>query len=228
MNILKKHQPSEEAAVPESKGQTFLPPDFPADIAAETDVELLVEKARAGDDEAFGQIVSRYERFVFHVAQRVLKACGGSGEQSEDVAQMAFLKAWRSLEGFRGECAFTSWLYRIVANCARDLIRAEARRPTVSLTQIDPESDEPIEIDVPVTEGEEVPEFALERKEAIRQVRLAIQDLPKDMRQVVILRDLEELSYAEIADLLQLEVGTVKSRINRGRQLLKKRLQGLL
>jgi len=193
---------------------------------AETDA--LVKRAKDGDTEAFGQLSLTYERFVYHTALRVLRAQGGRAEDGEDVAQNALFKAWRSLDSFRGECAFSTWLYRITVNCARDHCRAEIRRPAVSLTLSEDEDGISQEIDIPVTDGDEIPEFALERQETVLAVRRAIQSLPPDMRQVILLRDIQELSYAEIADLLGIEVGTVKSRINRGRQALREALRDFL
>ena len=190
--------------------------------------EELVKKARAGSEEAFGILVETYERFVYHAALRALRICGGRRDDGEDVAQKAFIKAWRALDSFRGECSFSTWLYRITVNCARDHCRRENRRPAVSLTPAEDGNGEPIEIDVPVTEGDEVPESALDRKETVRAVRRAIESLPEDMRQVIILRDLQELPYAEIASLMGIEVGTVKSRISRGRAALRELLQGML
>ena len=205
-----------------------------ADLKRHTDrdavacTDALVEKARAGSDEAFGTLVEIYERFVYHTALRTLRICGGRSDDGEDVAQKAFMKAWRGLDQFRGDCTFATWLYRITVNCAKDHCRSESRRPTVSLTPAENEEGETVEIDVPVTEGEEVPECALDRKETVKAVRKAIESLPEEMRQVIILRDLEELSYADIASLTGIEVGTVKSRISRGRSVLRELLQGLL
>lgn len=203
------------------------------DLASHTDgdaraaADALVKKAQAGDEAAFAVLVETYERFVYHTALRVLRMYGGSAEDGEDVAQNAFLKAWRSLSSFRGDCAFSTWLYRIAVNCARDHCRIASRHPTVSMTQRN-EDDEEVTIDVPVLEGDTVPEFALDRQETIRMVRAAIEALPEDMRAVVLLRDIEELSYADIASLLHLEIGTVKSRLNRARRVLKDRLTGIM
>lgn len=216
------------------------PPEIPEldrqaaeDLASHTDGEarlaadVLVKKAQQGDDAAFGVLVETYERFVYHTALRVLRMCGGRAEDGEDVAQNAFMKAWRSLSSFRGDCAFSTWLYRITVNCARDHCRMESRHPTTSLNAAGDDEEE-FQIDVPVTEGDEVPEDAMDRKETVRLVRQAIGELPADMRAVILLRDIEELSYADIAALLKLEVGTVKSRLNRARMALKEALTGRL
>ena len=187
----------------------------------ETDCEKLIARARDGDSESFGQLVEIYEKFVYHTACRALTASGCGISDAEDIAQASFLKAWRSLSAFRGDCAFSTWLYRITLNTAKDYIRSHIRHSTVSLTIDADENGEESEIDVPVTEGSEVPEDALDKKETILAVRAAIEQLPEDQRRVILLRDMDELPYSTIAEMLGLEIGTVKSRINRGRQALK-------
>ena len=133
------------------------------DLASHTDsdagaaAEALVKKARRGDEAAFGALVETYERFVYHTALRVLRMCGGRAEDGEDVAQDAFMKAWRSLDSFRGGCAFSTWLYRITVNCARDTVRSAARHPTVSITKTDGDGEE-AEWDLPETNTELLPE----------------------------------------------------------------------
>ncbi len=196
-------------------------------IADAPEVQTLVERAKTGDADAFGVLVETYERFVYHTALRSLRSCGGKSEDGEDVAQDAFLKAWRSLPTFRGECAFTTWLYRITVNCARDHCRIEGRHPTVSLTVSDDQAgDEEIQLEIPVTEGDTVPESAVDRKETAKLVREAIGALPEEMRTILLLRDIEDLPYADIAQLLHLEVGTVKSRLSRARLALRQLLVG--
>ncbi len=182
--------------------------------------EELLRRARDGDDDAFGEIVTLYERFVYNTACRILTQSGGSVSDGEDVAQSAFLKAWRNLSSFRGECSFTTWLFRITVNCAKDTIRSAARHPTVSITQSDEDGEE-TEWDLPETNAELLPEENLEKRERIESIRRAIAELPEDQRQVLILRDIQELPYTQIAELLELELGTVKSRLNRARQNLK-------
>ena len=196
-------------------------PDAPDD-GDEAAVLALVERARNGDDDAFSDLVSRYERFVFNTAVRVLSASAQSPDLADDIAQEAFIKAWRNLAAFRGDCTFSTWLYRIAVNCAKDGIRAASRRPAVSLSEMTGDGDEDgEEWDVPVTSGETLPEEAAEKKELILAVSRAVESLPDEQRQVIVLRDLSGLSYQEISEKLGLELGTVKSRINRGRQNLK-------
>ncbi len=196
------------------------PGDFSTDN--ETDIAALVERAKSGDPDVFSEIVTAYERFVYNTSCRVLSAAGMSLSDAEDIAQDAFIKAWRSLSSFRGDCSFSTWLFRVTVNTARDSIRRTARKPTVSLTREREDDEEPEIWDVPVTSGDEVPEDAAVRRETIEAVRRAVESLPKEQRQVIVMRDIHELPYHEIAEILGIEVGTVKSRISRGRANLKK------
>ena len=203
---------------------SVLPP-FPADpgkTLGEPEVLALVAKARDGDDDAFSRLVNEYERFVYNVACRILSAGGQSQDLADDVSQEAFLKAWRNLGRFRGDCTFSTWLFRITANCAKDAVRSAARHPVSSLSFAGEEDDDGgTEWDIPVTSGDTVPEDAVERKELILAVRRAVESLPEEQRQVVVMRDLYGLPYQEISDTLGVELGTVKSRLNRGRTNLK-------
>ena len=178
----------------------------------------LARDAADGSDAAFEQLVDRYSRLVYNLA---LRSCA-SAEDANDIAQETFLKAWRSLSSFRGECAFTTWLCRITINCCRDHARAARRKPTVSLTVTDEDDDEEKILDIPDTDVTRSPEDSLTRQADIEAVREAIDALPEQMRQIVTMRDIAGLSYTEIADTLQLEMGTVKSRLNRARQTIKK------
>ena len=162
-----------------------------------------------------------YEKFIYNTACRILTTSGCGISDAEDIAQASFLKAWRSLPTFRGDCAFSTWLYRITINTAKDHIRSHIRHGTVSLTMEDSDDGEDNIMDVPVTHGSEIPEDAVDKKETILAVREAIEQLPEDQKSVIILRDLHELPYSDISEMLGIEIGTVKSRINRGRQALK-------
>lgn len=191
------------------------------DIDDRADVDKLVKRAQSGDDEAFSSLVEIFEKFVYNTALRYLSAAAQPTEAADDIAQNTFIKAWRSLSSFRGECLFSTWLFRIAANTARDYIRHKNRHQTVSLTSSEEDDDDNKEWDVPVTSGDTVPESSLEKKELILGVRRAIEQLPEDQRAVVVMRDIHELPYKTIADTLGIELGTVKSRLNRGRANLK-------
>lgn len=195
--------------------------ELSGDIDSRADVDKLVKRAQNGDDEAFSSLVEIFEKFVYNTAVRYLSAAAQPAEAADDIAQNSFIKAWRSLSSFRGECLFSTWLFRITANSARDYIRHKSRHQTVSLTSSEDDDDENKEWDVPVTSGDTVPESSLEKKELILGVRRAIEQLPEDQRAVVVMRDIHELPYKTIADTLGLELGTVKSRLNRGRANLK-------
>ena len=210
-----------EKAVPEIHDSLKAEDEAPLD----ENIADLVRQAQNGDDDAFSELVRHYEKFVYNTACKALSAGGRSIDGADDIAQSAFIKAWRNLSLFRGECTFSTWLYRITVNTARDMLRYESRRGTVSLVKDTEDEDDGSEWDVPVTSGDTIPEDAMERKEAILAVRRAIEELPEDQRQVIVMRDLHELSYQEIADKLGIELGTVRSRINRGRQKLKNILE---
>ena len=148
-------------------------PDAPETVPQDRDSAALVRRAQTGDETAFSEIVTLYERFVFHTAVRVLRMSGGNPDDGEDVAQNVFLKAWRSLDSFRGDCAVSTWLYRITVNAARDQVRVAMRHETLSLTaaEDDANPDDTTLIDVPVTSGDTVPESAVDRRETILAVR---------------------------------------------------------
>lgn len=175
----------------------------------------LVEKARRGDNDAFEEIVNRYSRLIYNIALR----SASSPEDAADITQETFLKAWRSLSAFRGDCALSTWLCRIALNCSCDHARSAKRHFTMSLTV--PEEEDGKEWDIPETNVHALPEEEIARREEIEAVRQAIAALPEDQRTIVTMRDITGLSYAEIADALELEMGTVKSRINRARAAIK-------
>ena len=185
------------------------------------DEKSLVERVKHGDDDAFAEIVERHSKLVYNAVCRVLSSSGRATDPAEEIAEDSFVKAWQSIRSFRGDCTLATWLYRIAVNTARDRIRADRRHPVVSLTVSD--SDDDIhEWDIPVTSGDTVPEDAMERKEKIIAVRRAIEMLPEDMRRVVVMRDINDMAYTDIAKILGIELGTVKSRLNRGRAALAK------
>lgn len=175
----------------------------------------LVECARRGDDDAFETIVNRYSRLIYNIALR----SASSPEDAADITQETFLKAWRSLASFRGDCALSTWLCRIALNCSCDHARAAKRHFSLSLTA--PEEENGREWDLPETDIRAMPEEEITRQVEIDAVRQAIAALPEEQRTIVTMRDITGLSYAEIADSLGLEMGTVKSRINRARAAIK-------
>ena len=164
-----------------------------------------VEAALAGQKEAFGQLVERYQDRLIHAISRYL----GSVEDAHDVAQDAFVQAYTRLASFRGEAAFYTWLYRIAFNLA--MTRLRRRRPMQSLDQAkDSLGNEPIDLGATVETG-------ILREEQARVVHTALGQLDEEFRQVIVLRELEGCAYEQIAQILEIPVGTVRSRLYRAR-----------
>ena len=174
---------------------------------------LIVQRVLEGDTNAFEELVLEYEKKVYNVALRMLN----NSEDAADMTQEAFIKAYNSLSGFRGDSKFSVWLTRIVSNLCLDFMRSRNRRPTVSLSMED-EDGEDVQLDIADTS--QSPEQLLERSLTRESVRRGLQSLPEDYREILLLREIQGLSYDEIAAALDIEVGTVKSRIFRGRKKL--------
>ena len=166
----------------------------------------IVRRVQHGDVNAFELLVAAYEKNVFNVALQML-----------GMAQEAFLKAYNSLSSFRGDSKFSSWLYRIVSNVCLDFKRRQGRRPSSSLTVEDDEG-ETLELDI--ADESQSPEALLERKLTREAVRRGLQELPDEQRQILLLREIQGMSYEEIGEAMGLEEGTVKSRIFRARKKL--------
>ena len=185
-----------------------------------SDVEL-VGRVRGGDSGAFAVLVSRYQDYMFNAIVHLV----GPGHDVEDLAQEVFLKAYRGLKGFGGRAKFSTWLYGIMLNCVRSHWRTRGRRPTlVSLhAGADPYRPDP-EQQAP---GDGPPEEVM-RAERVDMVRSAIGELSEDLREVIVLRDLQGLSYEHLAASLKLPLGTVKSRLSRARSALKDKIAPLM
>ena len=173
----------------------------------------LIRRVQAGEAEAFEPLLRQHEKTVYHLALRMT----GNAQDAEDLAQEAFLKAYRSLGAFRGESKFSVWLYRIVSNVCLDHLRREGRRPTVSLSTEDEDGEES-EREIP--DQRLSPERLLEQKLTREALQKGLRALPDEQRQILVLRELRGLSYEEIGEILTLEPGTVKSRIFRARKRL--------
>ena len=187
-------------------------------MAAPLDEQELVERSRAGDLDAFNSIVVAYQDRVYSLCLRML----GSPQAAEDAAQDAFLSAYRNAGRMRGQ-NLRAWLFRIAANVCIDEIRRRRRRPQLSLETPAPDSDDARPLDVPdPSAGPESLALRGELGEALQQELLG---LPPDQRLAVILCDVEGLSYDEIAATMESTVGTVKSRISRGRARLRESLR---
>ena len=173
----------------------------------------MIRRVQHGDVDAFGLLVTAYEKNVFNVALQML----GNREDAQDIAQEAFLKAYNSLSSFRGDSQFSSWLYRIVSNLCLDFKRRQSRRPSSSLT-VEDDDGENVQLDI--ADESQSPETLLERKLTREAVRRGLAELPDEQRQILLLREIQGLSYEEIGEAMGLEAGTVKSRIFRARKKL--------
>lgn len=173
----------------------------------------IVRKVLGGDANAFETLVLEYEKNVYNIALRMT----GNSEDAADMTQEAFIKAYNSLQSFRGDSKFSVWLYRIVSNVCLDFLRSKNRRPTVSLSVEDGDGED---AQLDVADESQSPELLLDRKLTRDSVRRGLDSLPPDYRQILLLREIQGLSYDEIAQALSLEVGTVKSRIFRARKRL--------
>jgi RNA polymerase sigma-70 factor (ECF subfamily) len=202
----------------------------PASPAGETRVQdrlqdkQLIQEALQGEP-GFERLVRLFERLVFRVAFRYL----GEEQQAADVSQEVFLRVYRALPGFRGESALSSWIYAITANLSRNVLRSRRKGDgfkVLSLSQ-SPEDEAPLLerlVDMKVKDADRI----LENKEFARAAQAALMKLPVDYHEAVILRDIEGLEYSEIAQVLKIEIGTVKSRIARGRVQLRDELKDWL
>jgi len=184
------------------------------------DVELVIRVQR-GDKKAFDILVRKYQHKIVNLISRYVK----DPSETQDVAQEAFLKAYRALPRFRGESAFYTWLYRIAINTAKNFLVARGRRPPDG--DIDSQEAEQFEGSSGLKEYA-TPENYLLKEELEAVVNQAISDLPEDLRTAITLRELEGLSYEEIAQTMACPVGTVRSRIFRAREAIEGKLTPLL
>jgi RNA polymerase sigma-70 factor (ECF subfamily) len=183
---------------------------------------VLVERVQSGDREAFGLLVDKYQRRLLRLVMRMVR----DPAEAEDVTQEAFIKAYRALPNFRGESAFYTWLYRIGVNTAKNWLVANGRRmPTVS--DITDDESEGID-DGGLLRDDETPDRVLMSKQIGETVNAAMDALPEDLRTAIALREIEGLSYDEIARIMDCPIGTVRSRIFRAREAIAERLRPML
>ncbi|HWC90585.1 MAG TPA: sigma-70 family RNA polymerase sigma factor [Pirellulales bacterium] len=176
--------------------------------------EQLIDEALAGDSAAFGRLVLKYQDRLYHAMTQIL----GSAADAEDVVQESFVQAFLKLETFRRSALFYTWLYRIAANAACTLARR--RRPARSVEQMREAAVEP-------ADRGESPSGRLERAERAAQLKAALARLPQDYREALVLREIEGFDYGTIAGLLDLPIGTVRSRLFRARMQLREYLKEL-
>jgi len=186
----------------------------------ETD-RALVERVRKGDSRAFDLLVRKYRHKILGLISRYVH----DWSECEDVAQEAFVRAWRALPAFRGESAFYTWMYKIAVNTAKNHLVAQGRRPPAD----DLDADTAVQIDAGARlRDEATPERELARREIERTVFETVEALPEELRVAITLREVDGLSYEEIAERMGCPIGTVRSRIFRAREAIDIQLRPLL
>src|SRR3990167_5378172 len=186
----------------------------------------IVERAKRGDHKAFEMLVVKYQRRIERLIARMVRDV----DLVQDIAQESFIRAYRALPQFRGDSAFYTWLYRIAVNTAKKALVDLKRDPLVTKSaraSSNDDDDETSRVERELTDGE-TPEAVLASKEIAQAVNAAIEALSEDLRQAITLREIEGLSYEEIAELMNCPIGTVRSRIFRAREAIAQRLRPLL
>lgn len=176
------------------------------------DEKHILARARRGDLHAFEELVRLYEKRVYAVALR----SSGSPEDAADITQEVFLRAWRSIESFRGDSGFSTWLFRITMNLCVDFARHKHAQPQIQPLVIGEEDSER-----PIPDTAPTPEEHLDNRELGRELAAALDEVSEEHRRIVLLRDVSGLSYTEIAEVLEISEGTVKSRLSRARIALR-------
>lgn len=195
-------------------------------MTPESDADaLLVERTKRGDVRAFEMLVVKYQRRIERLISRMVR----DADLVSDIAQETFIRAYRAISQFRGESAFYTWLYRIAVNTAKKALVELKRDPLVFESSLALRSDgeEPSRVGSELSDGE-TPDAVLASKEIAAAVNAAIDALSEDLRQAIVLREIEGLSYDEIADAMNCPIGTVRSRIFRAREAIAERLRPLL
>ena len=181
----------------------------------------LVARVQQGDKAAFDLLVIKYQHKIIQLVNRYVK----DPSEAQDVAQEAFIKAYRALKNFRGDSAFYTWLYRIAINTAKNYLLSRSRRRYDY--QVDIQDAEQLE-NASQLKGMDTPEYLLMTDDIITAIKTAIELLPKEMQTAIMLREFDSLSYEEIAETMECPVGTVRSRIFRAREAIDKELAPLL
>ncbi len=182
-------------------------------MTRERELEI-ISAVLSGDANAFEELVLEYQTRVYNIAMKMT----GNEDDAFDISQEAFLKAYRALGGFRGEASFGSWLYRLTANLSVDFMRREARHRPEKAVYLDDETEGERPVEIPDLSSE--PQTALERRETLEAIEAGLKRLPEEQRLILVMRDFNGLSYQEISEALNVEMGTVKSRIYRARARL--------
>ncbi|MDI3533885.1 MAG: polymerase sigma-70 factor, subfamily [Thermosediminibacterales bacterium] len=177
--------------------------------------QQLIKKCQEGNLQAFSKLVKLYEKKVFNIAYRML----GDYEEAGDVSQEVFLRIYKSIESFKGNSSLATWIYRVTTNMCIDQLRRKKGKQIYSL-------DEPIETDYgklypEAPDASDTPEEQVLKKDVQKLIKKSLEKLPEEQRIVIVLRDIQGFSYNDIAEITGCSLGTVKSRINRGRKALK-------
>jgi RNA polymerase sigma-70 factor (ECF subfamily) len=180
----------------------------------------LVERVKRGDKRAFDLLTLKYLHKIISLVGRYLR----DQDEVQDVAQEAFIKAYRALPNFRGDSAFYTWLYRIAINAAKNHLVSKSRRPPDTDIDVD---DGEFQADSAVLRDDDTPEANLATSQMEDVIYKAIADLPEELKVAVTLREFEGLSYEEIAEVMECPVGTVRSRIFRAREAIEKKIAGI-
>ncbi len=189
----------------------------------ERDVDAeLVARVKAGDKKAFDLLVLKYQRKIMRLLSRMIR----DQAEVEDVAQEAFIKAYRALPQFRGDSAFYTWLYRIAINTARNWLSSNSRRPSTPSSYENEDGETFDEMDN-LTDNT-TPESELASRQIAQTVNKAIEDLPEDLRTAIVLREIEGMSYEDIAQSMNCPIGTVRSRIFRAREAIATKLRPMM
>ena len=190
-------------------------------MSAKRSDAALVRRVQQGDKQAFNLLVTKYQSKIVNLVLRYVR----DPDEANDVAQEAFLKAYRALPRFRGDSAFYTWLYRIAVNTAKNYLVAAKRRPL----EYDLDLQDPEQYDMQARLKDiDSPERVVMKDEVQKTIDEAIEDLPEDLRTAIILREMEGMTYEEIAETMECPVGTVRSRIFRAREAISKRIEPLL
>lgn len=182
----------------------------------------LVETVMGGNADAFTELVKRYERLVYSTAYFSVK----NSDDAWDISQEVFMRVYNSISSFRGESKFATWLYRLCKNVTYDYMRKHYTHREITMSELSGDDDDR-QFEIPDESSFSDPEKSAVRREEIEAVRTAVKKLDENSRAVIVLREFEGYSYTEIANILGIEEGTVKSRLNRARSALKKLLYGV-
>lgn len=180
--------------------------------------KLLIGKSKSGDTDAFERLIGQYEKRAYNIALRIM----GNEEDAKDMAQEALIRIYKSIKDFKEQSSFSTWLYRIVTNVCLDELRKRKNIKTVPADGMIETEDGEMHLEVCI--DSETPEAVYEKRERKELIVNTIGELNEEHRSVIVLRDIQGFSYEEIAVMLDLSLGTVKSRINRARHALKDKL----